>query len=83
MAYLVQAQEEMKTANEAGKGMGRAVGYFKATATVFEKAKPVVLTIPTNYQENFNNKYQDVCKLRDKVINENKTIYFEKELQES
>ena len=60
--------------------MGRAVGYFKKTSVEFERAKAVVALVPSNYQDNFNNKYADVVKLRDKAINENKTIYFEKEL---
>jgi hypothetical protein len=60
--------------------MGRAVSFFKATAEIFEKAKPTVLTIPSNYQDNFNNKYADIVKLRDKAIKDNKSIYFEREL---
>ena len=36
--------------------------------------------IPSNYQENFNTKVADLTKLREKAINENKTIYFEKEM---
>jgi hypothetical protein len=80
MAYFVVAQDEFKTANEKSQGMGKAVGYFKKTAAEFERAKSVVGLIPSNYQENFNTKYADVVKLRDKAINENKTIYFEKEL---
>jgi hypothetical protein len=63
--------------------MGRAVGYLKATQTVFEKARGVVLQCPSNYQENFNVKFTDVVKIKDKAVNENKTIYFEKELAES
>jgi hypothetical protein len=66
MAYYVLAQEDMRVASDAGKGMGRAVGYFKATATIFEKAKSVVYSIPANYQENFNLKYQELCKLRER-----------------
>jgi hypothetical protein len=82
MAYYVQALDEFKTAGDNGKGMGKAVGIFRAACTVFEKARSVVLSCPSNYQENFNTKYGDVVKMRDKAINENKTIYFEKELPE-
>ena len=80
MAYFVVAQDEFKTANEKAQGMGKVVGYFKRTAAEFERAKSIVALIPSNYQDNFNTKYADVIKLRDKVINENKTIYFEKEV---
>jgi hypothetical protein len=80
MAYFVVAQDEFKTANEKSQGMGKAVAYFKRASAEFERAKPIVTLIPSNYQENFNTKYADVVKLRDKAINENKTIYFEKEI---
>jgi hypothetical protein len=83
MSYFVIAQEEFKMAGDQGKGMGKAVGYLKATQSVFDKARAVVLQCPSNYQENFNVKYADVIKQKDKAINENKTIYFEKELAEA
>jgi hypothetical protein len=60
--------------------MGKAVSYFKMTSQIFEKAKSVVFQCPSNYQENFNVKFGDLVKIRDKAINENKTIYFEKEI---
>ena len=60
MAYFVLAQDEFKKASDAGKGMGHAVGYFKATASIFDKAKSVVLQVPSNYQENFNAKYAEI-----------------------
>lgn len=59
--------------------MGLAIGYFNATLAVFDQAKGVVTTIPSNYQDNFNNKYQDIAKLRDKAVKDNKSIYFERE----
>ena len=59
--------------------MGKVVTLFKLAAGIFDKAKPVVLTVPSNYQDNFNTKYGELVKLRDKAINENKTIYFERE----
>lgn len=80
MAYFVQAQEEFKVANEKSQGMGKVVSLLKKTAAEFERAKPVVGLIPSNYQDNYNAKYIEVCKLRDKAINENKTIYFDREI---
>lgn len=59
--------------------MGKVVSLFKVVSALFDKAKPIVLTIPSNYQDNYNNKYAEMAKLRDKAINENKTIYFERE----
>jgi len=80
MAYFVVAQDEFKTASDKSQGMGKVVAHFKVASSIFDKAKQVVLTIPSNYQDNFNNKYAEICKLRDKAINENKTIYFEREM---
>jgi hypothetical protein len=42
MSYYVLALDFYKVASDSGKGMGTAVGYFKAAAKVFEKAKQVV-----------------------------------------
>ena len=60
--------------------MGRVVSLFKKCFAEFERAKPVVGQIPSNYLDNYNAKVADVIKLRDKAINENKTVYFEKEI---
>ena len=49
MAYFVVAQDEFKTANEKSQGMGKAVSYFKRADAEFERAKPVVALIPSNY----------------------------------
>lgn len=80
MGYFVLAQDELKKVAEHTKGQGTAVAMLKKTAIEFEKAKQVVTLVPSNYQENYNAKYADVIKLRDKAIHENKTIYFEREL---
>jgi len=80
MGYTVLATEEYKVANEKSSGMGKAVSYFKRATAELDKAKAVVTQVPSNYQDNFNNKYADVCKMRDKAINENKTIYFDREI---
>lgn len=63
--------------------MGLAVAYLRFAGSIFEKARPTVLQIPSNYQENYNSKLADIVKLRDKAISENKTIYFEREPPES
>ena len=79
MSYYVLAQDEFKIANEKSAGMGKAVSLFKKAAAEFDRAKPVVANVPSNYQDNFNTKYAELCKIRDKAINENKTIYFDRE----
>jgi hypothetical protein len=79
MSYNVLAMDEYKKVNETSQGMGKAVSMFKATMAALEKAKPVTLLIPSNYQDNFNNKYTDITKLMTKAISDNKSIYFERE----
>ena len=80
MAYFVLAQDEFKTANEKSTGMGRVVSLYKKCFAEFERAKPVVGQIPSNYLDNYNAKMAEVVVKRDKAINENKTVYFEKEI---
>lgn len=60
--------------------MGRAVGYFKKTVEILDSAKPVVYLLKSNYEQNFYNKYNEIVKMKDKAFEENKQIYFEKEL---
>ena len=38
-----------------------------------------MLLIPSNYQDNFNNKHADITKFMEKANKENKSIYFERE----
>jgi hypothetical protein len=49
MAYFVVAQDEFKIANEKSQGMGKVVGLFNKAAAEFEKARPIVGLIPSNY----------------------------------
>lgn len=79
MAHFLIAQEEHKTAQDKAEGMGRVVSLYRKACAEFERAKPVVGLCTSNYQENFNNKYAEAQAQRDKAINQNKTIYFEKE----
>lgn len=80
MSYFILAQEEYKQADSKAEGMGRAVSYIKATTAMFEKARSVLSSVPSNYADNLNKKMEELAKIRDKAFNENKTIYFEKEI---
>lgn len=80
MSYFIIAQEEYKQADQNAEGMGKAVSYLKATTQIFDKAKLSLSSIPPNYADNFNKKMEELAKVRDKAITENKTIYFEKEI---
>jgi hypothetical protein len=59
--------------------MGLAIGYFKSVQAIFDEAKKVVVTIPSNYQDNFNNKYNEITEQLAKAVKDNKSIYFERE----
>lgn len=59
--------------------MGLAIGYFKACLSILDQAKHVVTLVPSNYQDNFNNKYNDITAVMNKAIKDNKSIYFERE----
>jgi len=43
----------------------------------------VVSQIPSNYQDNFNTKFKDMCAMRDKAIKDNQQIYFERDFPDS
>ena len=60
--------------------MGLTVSTLKATLDIFERAKPILNNIPSNYADNFHSKYKEVLSLKEKADHENKTIYFEKEI---
>ena len=76
---MVIAQESYKKVEETASGMGLAVSYFKACLAILDQAKQVVLQIPSNYQDNYNNKHADITKFMEKANKENKSIYFERE----
>jgi len=80
MSYLVTAQDLYTTADSAGKGMNMAAATFRVTLNNFEKARKIVSTIPSNYMENFNNKISEVSKMKTKSEEDNKKIYFEKDI---
>jgi programmed cell death 6-interacting protein len=79
MAWWVISQDEYRKVGEEARGMGLAVALLKATCFMMEKAKAVVLTIGSNYQDNFHNKFNEIIQMRDKAIKDNSSIYFERE----
>lgn len=60
--------------------MGKALSYYKAALRVLDEAKRVVTLIPSNYQDNFNNKYNDISTFLQKADKANRSIYFEPEI---
>jgi hypothetical protein len=60
--------------------MGKALSYFRACIKILDEAKKVVVLIPSNYQDNFNNKYNDISTFLQKAEKANRSIYFESEI---
>ena len=60
--------------------MGKALSYYKAALRILDEAKKVVTLIPSNYQDNFNNKYNDINTFLQKADKANRSIYFESEI---
>ena len=71
---------EFKKANDEGHGMGLALSHLKATQALFDRAKPLVAGLPSNYVDTYNSKISEVTKVLEKANHENKSIYFEKEI---
>ena len=80
LAYNLQAEEEYKVANEKSKGIGKAITVLKITVDKYIEAQFFVTALGGAYKVNFDKKYGDLCALRDKAVNENKTIYYEQEV---
>lgn len=79
MSYMVLGIDVQKQVAETGKGMGLALAYLRQALKVLDEAKQVVTMIPSNYQENFNKKYEDISANLKKAESQNKSIYFESE----
>ena len=79
MSYMVLGIDVQKQVAETGKGMGLAISYLRYSLGILDEAKSVVTMIPSNYQENFNKKYEDIQANLNKAVNQNKSIYFEPE----
>lgn len=59
--------------------MGRAVTSLKLTWARYEEAKPFANLIGGSYKQNYDAKYAALIELRNKAIEENKTVYYESE----
>lgn len=81
MSFMVLGIDTQKNVAETGKGMGLAVGYLRESLKILDQAKAVVGLIPSNYQENFNKKYEEITKTLNKAVDQNKSIYFEPEIK--
>ena len=76
-AYLNLTRATFDAADKAGKGMGLAAAYGKITLAEFEKARPFVNILGGAYKQNFDKKFAEAQELAGKAENENKTIYYE------
>jgi len=73
-------ENAQKEAEKNAKGMGAAVSYLKVAVAKFEEARPFVNPIGGSYKTNFETKLADAVALRDKAFNDNRSIYYESEI---
>jgi len=59
--------------------MGKAVTLCKVTVAKFEEAKPFALTLGGVYKAGFDKAYAEAVGMRDKAMNENKSVYYDPE----
>ncbi|CDW88356.1 programmed cell death 6-interacting protein [Stylonychia lemnae] len=80
ISYLIIGKEGYKQVADAGQGIGKAISDLNAAISTFEGVKSIISSLPQSYQDNFNSKLSEAIKLREQANNDNKTIYFEKEI---
>ena len=81
MAHFLTGQEEHKNATEKGAGCAKAIAHYTKAIQVLESVKPLANGLGPSFSENFHKKLTEAYQNKDTVVNLNKSIYFEKELQ--
>lgn len=79
LAYLQLAESQVAFTNDKAKECGKSVTMLKITVAKFDEAKPFVTVLGGAYKANFDKTYGETVALRDKMIQENKTVYYETE----
>lgn len=69
----------MAFTNDKAKECGKCVTMLKTTVAKFDEAKPFVNVLGGAYKVNFDKTYAEVVALRDKMAQENKSVYYENE----
>ena len=79
MAYLQLADGQVAFVNEKSKECGKAVAMLKVTVAKFDECKVFVNVLGGAYKANFDKIYGETVALRDKMIVENRSIYYDSE----
>lgn len=83
MAWLNLGEAQCELTDKESKGCGKAVSMMKICCIEFDKCKPFTNVLGGQYASNFNKVYAEACALRDKMIQENKTVYYDAEIPAS
>lgn len=79
LAYMQLAEGQVAFTNEKAKECGKCVTMLKTTVAKFEEARPFVNALGGAYKANFDKTYGEAVALRDKMNQENKTVYYDNE----
>lgn len=80
MAWLQNAEHQKAITDEKAKECGKTVTMLKIACAKFEKARPFVNILGGQYKTNFEKTLGEACALRDQMVKENKTVYYESEM---
>lgn len=80
MAWYQLAEAQVEITNTKSKECGKSVSMLKLACSKFEECKDFVAQLGGQYAVNYNKVYGEACALRDQMIKENKTVYYESEM---
>jgi hypothetical protein len=80
IAYFMLAEGQVAITNDKAKECGKSVSMLKIAVTKFDEAKPFVTILGGQYKANFEKQLGEAVALRDQMIKENKTVYYESEM---
>jgi len=80
LSWLNLAEFQVELTNKQSKDCGRCVTQLKIACAKLEMCKQLVNQLGGAYKANFDKVHAEAVALRDQMIKENKTIYYEAEL---
>jgi len=80
MAYFMLAEGAVDHTNDKANQCGKAVSMLKIAVLKFNDAEPFVKILGGQYKANFDKQLGEAKALCDKMVKENKTVYYESEM---
>lgn len=80
IAWYNIAEAQVELTDKTSKDCGKCVTMLKLAVAKFDDCKQLVGQLGGPYKANFDKVYAEAVALRDKMIKENKTIYYEGEI---